>query len=32
MEDETYHRFRSARQEPVRLQAALDGFFAFDGG
>ena len=31
MEDETYHRFRSARQEPVRLQAALDGFFAFDG-
>ena len=26
MEDETYRRFRSARQEPVRLQAALDGW------
>ena len=31
MEDETYQRFHSARQEPVRLQAALDGFFASDG-
>ena len=31
MEDETYRRFRSARQEPGPAQAALDGFFAPDG-
>lgn len=30
-ETKIYQRFRSTGQDPVRLQAALDGFFASDG-